>query len=361
MPRQTASQGQISGYIGEKLREIRWACCSGALWVHALDLCRALDWQRPTRILRKIEAHAKPAFALGVRANGGEQYLDRDGVEELFQRKTGGNRDAVYNLVWAKIYCDDSVHFEDDPPCAAGGFAEHSETEDEAEGEGSEPHDQPSAHAEEPPDEPSEESAPEPTLSPAEIAAMEAAEQGRLQTSLLRSQVLIARSGVLTEYRNADGDAHHPDFLAAREELHSEMRRPYPAEYISVMEYVHQMGYPEKAARLIASTFGEDLKRVYRAERKEDPPSYSAIFPGTTKGVSVYHRFRDAELLASCWRIFIANRPWYRERWQDSHQRQVDAERLEQMRRRESGLPSRGWRERPQQSSAQRCLQAPLF
>ena len=95
MPRQTASHGQISGYIGGKLCEIRWACCSEALWVHALDLCRALDWQRPSRILRVVGTHAKPAFALGVHARGGEQYLDRDGVEELFQRKTGGNRDAV--------------------------------------------------------------------------------------------------------------------------------------------------------------------------------------------------------------------------------------------------------------------------
>ena len=107
---QTATRGQTSGYIDGKLREIRWVRSSGSggaapgsgIWVHALDLCRALDWQRPSRILRVLEPNAQYASALGIRNNNvGDKYLDREGVEELFQRKTGGNRGAVYNFVWA--------------------------------------------------------------------------------------------------------------------------------------------------------------------------------------------------------------------------------------------------------------------
>ena len=180
---------------------------------------------------------------------------------------------------------------------------------------------------------------------PFDVQAIEEAEQRRLQISLLCSQNILARSQVLNEYATTRGAKKHVDYMEALDKLHDDMRKPYPTDYISLVDYLRFLGYTIRAAQQIAGVFGPDVRRVYRAERKCEPETYTGIFPGADKAISVYHRFRDAELLGSCWRIFTANKPWFKAKWPDPPQRGVDERRLEVMKWESTGKPARGWKE----------------
>ena len=180
---------------------------------------------------------------------------------------------------------------------------------------------------------------------PFDVRAIEEAEQRRLQLSLLCSQNILARSQVLNEYATTRGAKKHVDYMEALDKLHCDMRKPYPTDYINLVDYLRFMGYTERASQQIAAVFGPDVRRVYKAERKCEPETYTAIFPGADKPISVYHRCRDAELLGSCWRVFTANKPWFKAKWPDPHQREVDERRLEVMKWESTGKPARGWKE----------------
>ncbi len=303
---------QASGHVAGMRRTIRWASARGAPWVHAEDLCNALGWQRPERVLRALQAHIGTASVLGVQAGSeDDKFLCRAGCQELFARRTGGSTHEVKNLVRAKIFQEGGVDYESE------------------------------VDVEEPQVDPQD----EPMIPMADAAAMEQFAHFRAETNLMRTQALIARAKALEVYREMGGDTDHPEYEPARQTLLAEMRRPYPSQYISIVEYLQFQGFPEASALQLASVFGPDVKRAYRAEHGRDPWTYDAVFQhAASRGnVCIYDRFTDCELLGSCWRSFQRHRSWFKERYPASAQRMVDQRRLVQMSHGTSNGPAPGW------------------
>lgn len=300
---------QATGHVGGTRRTIRWASVNGSTWIHAEDLCNSLGWQRPERTLRVLQAHVAPASTLGIQPGStSDRFINEAGTKELFLRRTGGGTQATKNFVQAKIYGEPGLDYESD--------AEDDE-----------------------PVEPEE----EPMMPAAEVAEMELLARSRVEATLAQAQALTARARVLEDYRALGGDQDDPQYLSARQTLLAEMKRPYPIQYISAVEYIQFQGFPEAAALQLASVFGPDLKRAYRAEFGHDPLTYMAVFPGASNNVCIYDRFQDAELLGSCWRNFQSRRGWYKENYANSTQRRVDARHLSQMSQGAGDRPAPGW------------------
>ena len=307
-PTMQAALQQAIGHIGGTRRTIRWSILDDEPWVHAEDLCNALGWQRPERTLRALRANVAIASDLGIEGPASDRFVDKAGAMELCARRTGGNTQGVKNLVLAKIYQEPGVDYQSDEEV-------------------------------EPIVEPQE----EPLLPASEVAAMEMIARHRAEMTLTQAQALKARAEVLQEYRALGGDPHHPQYQSACQTLLAEMRRPYPSQYISVAEYVQFQGFPEAKALEIASIFGPDIKRAYRAENGHDPPTYVAVFFGAPSNVCLYDRVQDAELLGSCWRVFQKDRSWFKENYAQSSQRMVDAHHRQLMSRGIDDRPAPGW------------------
>ena len=176
-----------------------------------------------------------------------------------------------------------------------------------------------------------------------EVVAMELLAQHRVEATLTQAQALKARAEVLHEYRALGGNPHDAGYQSVCQTLPAEMKRPYPSQYISVMEYLQSQGFPERKAAEIASIFGPDLKRAYRAEYGRDPRTFMAVFEGATSNVCIYDRAQDAELLGSCWRMFQRGRSWFKENYAASEQRRVDEHHLRQMSQGIDDRPAPGW------------------
>jgi len=307
IPIMQAALQQAVGHIGGTRRTIRWSTLGDTCWVHAEDLCNALGWQRPERTLRALQASVATAAELGIQGPEGDRFVDKAGAMELCARRTGGHTQGVRSLVLAKIYQDPGADYESDEEVD--------------------------------PVEPME----EPMMPASEVAAMEMLARHRAETTLMQAQALKARAEVLQEYRALGGDPHHPDYQSACQTLLAEMRRPYPSQFISVAEYVQFQGFPEEKALEIASRFGPDIKRAYRAENGRDPTTYVAMFYGACSNVCLYDRVHDAELLGSCWRVFQKNRSWYKEHYAQSGQRTVDHHHQQIMSMGIGDRPAPGW------------------
>jgi hypothetical protein len=254
-----------------------------------------------------LQASVATAAELGIQGPEGDRFVDKAGAMELCARRTGGHTQGVRSLVLAKIYQDPGVDYESD---------------EELE-----------------PADPMEEA----WIPSSEVAAMEMLARHRAETTLTQAQALKARAEILHEYRALGGDPHHPEFQSACQTLLAEMRRPYPSQFISVAEYVQFQGFPEAKALEIASIFGPDIKRAYRAENGRDPLTYVAVFYGACSNVCLYDRVHDAELLGSCWRVFQKDRSWYKENYAQSTQRTVDAHHRLIMSRGVDDRPAPGW------------------
>ena len=305
----SSSLQQAIGSIGQTRRTIRWASVDDTTWVHAEDLCNALGWIRPARTLQTLQRYVSTALDLGIRPGSkDDRFVNEAGVQELFARRTGGPTQQVKNFVRARIYHDESVDYESD--------ADEAEPTDVQE---------------------------EPMVPISEIAAMELLARNRDEATLAHAQSLKARAEVLTEYRTLGGDTDDPVFQSARETLLGEMRRPYPIHNISVLEYIQFQGYPHAAALQLATVFGPDVKRAFKAEYGRDPMTYVALLPGAASNIAMYDRHRDIELLGSCWRNFQNHRAWYRERCASSTQRSVDRHHLQQMALGANNKPAPGW------------------
>jgi len=280
--------------------------------VHAEDICNALGWQRPDRVLRALHAHIGTASVLGIQGGSDDdKFICRAGCQELFARRTGGSTHEVKNLVRAKIFQEGGVEYESE------------------------------VDAEEPQVDPEG----EPMIPMADAADMEKFANLRAEANLTRAQAILARVKVLETYREIGGDIDHPEYESARRTLLAEMRRPYPSQYISVVEYLQFQGFSEASALHLASVFGPDVKRAYRAEHGRDPLTYDAVFQHAAHrgSVSIYDRFTDCELLGSCWRSFQKHRSWYKERHPASTQRMADQHRLVQMSQGTNNGPAPGW------------------
>ena len=299
---------QSTGVVAGANRTIRWAAIGEGPFIHAEDLCNALGWRRPDRVLKALSQHIVTAGLLGIEPSFPEdRFINKNGADELFARRTGGGTYDVRCLVRARIYGEEGVEIPDN------------------------------VEEEEAPADPQD----EPLIPMSEVAAMEALAQKRAETALIQAQSLKARVEVLHEYR-ALGGPHDLNYESARQSLFDDMLRPYAGQYISLQEYIQFQGFPAAAAASLAATFGPDVKRVYRAEHGRDPQTYVSVFPMSTSRVCLYDRFRDIELLGSCWRNFQKHRAWYKERHESSTQRRVDAQRLISMSQ-EAGAPAPGW------------------
>ena len=164
--------------------------------MHAEDLCNALGWQRPERVLRALHAHLGTASVLGIQAGSeDDKFLCRAGCQELFARRTGGSTHEVKNLVRAKIFQEEGIDYESE------------------------------VDAEEPQVDPQD----EPMIPMADVAAMEKFAHFRAEANLMRSQALIARAKALEVCREMGGDTGHPEYESARRTLLAETKRPYPS------------------------------------------------------------------------------------------------------------------------------------
>ena len=300
---------QAIGHVGGTRRTIRWASVGDSPWIHVEDLCNALGWQRPHMTLRALQSHIATASALGIQPGpASDRFIAKPGAMELCARRTGGATQGVKNFIMAKSYQEPGGDYE-------------------SEGEDAEPV------------EPQE----EPMLPMSEVVAMELLAQHRVEATLTQAQALKARAEVLQEYRALGGDPRDLGYQSACQTLLAEMKRPYPSQYISVVEYLQFQGFPELKAAEVASRFGTDLKSAYRAEYGRDPLTYVAVFPGATNNVCIYDRAQDAELFGSCWRMFQSGRSWFKENYAVSEQRRVDAHHLRQMSQGIDDRPAPGW------------------
>ena len=217
----------------------------------------------------------------------------------------GGNTQKLKELVLAKVFQEDADYESDEEP------AEYTQSD-------------------------------EPSVSIAEITALERLTHQRAETNLVNAQALVARAAVLQSYQALAGDPQHPDFVDARANLLADMCKSHPSQYVSVLEYIQSQGYPDTAALRLAGVFGPDLKRAYQAEMGKSPLTYMAIYPGATSNICIYDRNLDSGLLGSCWRNFQRHRSWFKENYVGSTQRIEDQRHLEQMSK-VCDKPAPGW------------------
>lgn len=305
-----------SATVGNLDVSIRWVKVGEDVWLHAPDLLVAMSYKNGAP-LNRIPGELRDATQVYPDAPPGK-FVTKAGVEELFKRRRGGNTAAVHDFIRARIYEEEDVDCDN--------ASEVTEAEP-------------------------------PPISWAELTALEHATQVRAQTTLYHSQALEARSRVLDAYAAGGGDVDHPDYVTARAALFAEMRRPYQSDYIDVREYLLLIGYSEEAANSIAPTLGADIKRVYQQERNCPPLTYSAMFAGHASNVCVYHRYKDMELLGSCWRQFVKARDSYKQQYHVSEQRKQDQRRLRLMQFEPDGSRARGYG--PARTAAPLSLAAP--
>ena len=289
--------------LGDSEATIRWAKVGNDFWIHAADLLSAMGYKTHKKVLDGVRSYLQGAGEIPIPGAPPEAFINRAGAEYMFSKRTGGTTGILHDFIQARVYGEDA------------------DVDDESV----------VSEAEAPP------------ISWAELSALEQATQARAQTTFYQSQALESRARVLDTYLQVGGDRQHPDFTTSRDALLNEMRRPYPCDFIDVREYLLLLGYTEEAALAIATPLGADVKRAYTNERGVAPQTYSAVFAGHQSHVCVYHRYKDMELLGSCWRQFVKNRAWYREQFRGSEQRKQDRRRLQLMSHDTNGQTARGW------------------
>ena len=82
---------QATGVVAGATRTIRWAAIGEGPFIHAEDLCNALGWRRPDRVLKALRQHIVTAGLLGIEPSFPEdRFINTNGADELFARRTGG-------------------------------------------------------------------------------------------------------------------------------------------------------------------------------------------------------------------------------------------------------------------------------